>query len=111
MLEKLDRSKLAAIGLHLASILFVSVTIFSNATFKGKQLDLTEGNLFTLTDATRKVLQSIDEPIMVRLFFSKILGEQSPQHATYFSRVRELLGQYENIAGGRLVLSQPFFRC
>ena len=103
MLKKIERTKLAAGGIILLAIAFLSLTVFSNLTFKGKLLDLTQGKLFTLSDATRSVLGSIQEPIVVRLFFSKILGEESPTHAIYFSRVKELLGQYENIAKGKLV--------
>ncbi|NQV99440.1 MAG: Gldg family protein [Rhodospirillales bacterium] len=105
-------TRFAVIGLGLAVVLLLAINIFSNATFKALQLDLTEGQLFTLSDGTRKVLATIDEPINVRLFFSKSLGDASPQHATYFKRVKELLGQYEKISGGKVVLKifnpEPF---
>jgi len=103
-MNRIDRSRLALGGLALGAILFLAVNIFSNAMFKAVQLDLTERKLFTLSDATRKVLSNIDEPIKIRLFFSKNLGEQSPTHNTYFTRVRELLGQYVNISGGKIEL-------
>jgi len=103
-MHQIDRSKLAVGGLALGAILFLAVNIFSNSMFKAVQLDLTERKLFTLSDGTRKVLANIDEPIKVRLFFSKDLGEQSPAHKTYFTRVRELLGQYVNISGGKVEL-------
>jgi ABC-type uncharacterized transport system involved in gliding motility auxiliary subunit len=112
MMTTNNRTRLAVSGLFLGALLFLAVNIFSNSTFKAVQLDLTEGKLFTLSDGTRKVLSKIDEPIKMRLFFSKILGEQSPQHATYFTRVKELLGQYANISGGKVVLElhdpEPF---
>ena len=104
MFKNTNRTTFARLGLILIAIFFISFTIFSNSFFRGKQLDLTEGKLFTLTDATRSILKSIDEPIKVRLFFSGILGAQSPNHGIYFARVRELLSQYENIAEGRLKL-------
>ena len=79
-----DRRSNGFFGLLLLLVFFISLTIFSNSVFKGKLLDLTEGELFTLSDATRGVLESIDEPIKVRLFFSKILGEQSPKSCNIF---------------------------
>ncbi len=103
---------MALAGLACAVVLLLSVNIFSNASFKALQLDLTEGRLFTLSDGTRSVLAEIDEPITIRLFFSKILGEQSPQHANYFKRVKELLGQYVKISSGKVELKiydpEPF---
>jgi len=103
---------LAITGLVLAVVLLLAVNVFSNATFKALQLDLTEGQLFTLSDGTRNVLSNIEEPIKIRLFFSKALGEESPPHATYFKRVRELLGQYVKVSNGKVDLKifdpEPF---
>ena len=112
MLMKSKSKTIALTGLVLAVVLLLSVNVISNASFKALQLDLTEGKLFTLSDGTRSVLKEIDEPIKIRLFFSKILGEQSPQHATYFKRVKELLGQYVKLSGGKVELQlynpEPF---
>ena len=99
-LETVERSKLAAIGLGLGAVLFFAINIFSNATFQAVRLDLTESKLFTLSEGTRNVLGNIDEPITLRLYYSKLLGERSAQHARYFERTRELLDQYRDISGG-----------
>ena len=107
-----DRGKLAVLSLVLATVLFVSINITSNNFFRALQVDLTEGNLFTLSGETSKVLTEIDEPIIMRLYFSKVMGEQSPVHLTYFDRVRELLEQYVKLANGKLRLQvfnpEPF---
>ena len=111
-LTKMDRSGRAVLGLCLAVVLFFTVNIFSNTAFKSMQLDLTEDRLFTLSDGTRRVLGSLDEPVDIRLFFSRALGERSPDNARYHNRVRELLLQYAEIAGGKIRLSfenpEPF---
>ena len=107
-----DRGKLAVLSLVLATVLFVSINITSNNFFRALQVDLTEGNLFTLSGETSKVLTEIDEPVTMRLYFSKVMGEQSPVHLTYFDRVRELLEQYVKLANGKLRLQvfnpEPF---
>lgn len=102
MFTKSKPHTIAFAGLFLSVVLLLAVNVYSNATFKALQLDLTEGRLFTLSDGTRSVLTELDEPIKVRLFFTKALGEESPQHATYFKRVKELLGQYEKISNGKV---------
>ena len=111
-LNSVERSKLAVAGLVLAAVLFLAINIFSNATFRSVQADLTEGGLYTISDGTRNVLQSIEEPITIRLYFSKLLGERSPLHATYFTRVRELLKRYAAIAEGMVKIElhnpEPF---
>lgn len=107
-----NRSRLAITGLILGVILFLAINVFSNAAFKSVQLDLTQGHLYTLSEGTRSALSQIVEPIKIRLFFSKNLGEQSPSHAAYFVRVKELLGQYVNISDGKIGLEildpEPF---
>ncbi|MCH7551210.1 MAG: Gldg family protein [Proteobacteria bacterium] len=111
-LESIEKSKLGAAGLALAVVLFFAVNIFSNAAFQASRLDLTEGKLFTLSQGTLKVLADIDEPIAIRLFYTKLLGERSPRHATYFERVRELLERYADLSQGKVILEvikpEPF---
>ncbi|MCG8543156.1 MAG: GldG family protein, partial [Alphaproteobacteria bacterium] len=94
----------AMIGLGLALILLLSVNIFSNVVFKPFQLDLTESKLFTVSDGTQQILSSMDEPIVLRLYFTKALGEGNPEHARHFVRVRELLEHYASLSGGKLKL-------
>ena len=111
-LDKIDRSTLALAGLALGLVLFFAVNIFSNATFSSAKLDLTQGRLFTLSQGTVNVLKGIDEPITFRLYYTKMLGERSPAHANLFERVRELLGRYADLSGGKLRLEllhpEPF---
>ncbi|MBT6093675.1 MAG: GldG family protein [Rhodospirillaceae bacterium] len=106
------RHKLTAIAVALGALLFLAINVFSNNSFRALQVDLTEGSLYTLSDGTRKVLEKVDEPITARLYFSGILGEQSPPHARYYERVRELLEQYSNLTEGRFRLQvfnpEPF---
>ena len=64
------------------------------------QLDLTDDKLFTLSEGTKRVLASLDEPVDIRLYFSRALGERSPDNARYHTRVRELLPPYAATADG-----------
>ena len=94
----------AVIGLGLALVLLLSVNIFSNVAFKPFQLDLTESKLFTVSEGTQEILASVDEPIVLRLYFTKALGEGNPEHARHFVRVRELLERYASLSDGKLKL-------
>lgn len=108
----LSRRTLAWSGIVLAGIVFLSVNLISSIVLRNWQGDLTQDRLFTISDGTREILHGIDEPITVRLYFSKKLGEAAPSYASYFDRVRTLLEQYRDIAGGKLQLSildpEPF---
>jgi ABC-type uncharacterized transport system involved in gliding motility auxiliary subunit len=99
---RLPRHTLAWGSLVLALILLLSVNLFASSTLRNAKADLTQQGLFTISDGTRSMLRGIDEPISVRLYFSKRLAEAAPIYGRYFERVRALLQQYSDISGGRL---------
>jgi ABC-type uncharacterized transport system involved in gliding motility auxiliary subunit len=101
-LAHLPRHALAWIGLALGAVILLSVNLFAATAFRSVKADLTQQRLFTISDGTRAILRSIDEPVSVRLYFSKRLGEAAPSYARYFERVRSLLEQYRDISRGRL---------
>ena len=45
-------------------------------------------------------MTSLEEPIQLRLYFSRQLGEVAPPYAAYHTRVRELLQRYVALSGG-----------
>lgn len=103
-LRSIDRNTLSAAGIVVAVIFFVSLNILSSETLRTARLDLTEGRLYTVSEATKEVLASIDEPIRVRFYLSKQLAKQSPLHANYANRVQEILEHFSEIAGDMLRL-------
>ncbi len=103
-LKTVEKNTLGIAGVLVAVILFVSLNILSSATFTSARLDLTENRLFTLSEGTREVLQSIDEPIRLRFYLSRQLTELSPVHANYANRIQEILEHYAAIAGDMLQL-------
>jgi len=111
-ISKLDRATLAWTGLIMAAVILLCVNVISSSVFGGFKADLTEQNLFTISSGTRDILRRIDEPINVRLYYSKRLGEAAPNYAKFFERVRSLLEQYRDISQGKLEISfldpEPF---
>jgi ABC-type uncharacterized transport system involved in gliding motility auxiliary subunit len=99
---QLPRHALAWIGLALGAVILLSANLFAATAFRTVKADLTQQRLFTISDGTRAVLRNIDEPISIRLYFSKRLGEAAPTYARYFERVRSLLEQYRDISRGQL---------
>jgi len=108
----ISRSSLAWAGLALAAVVLLSVNLVSSISLRDWQADMTEDQLFTISEGTREVLREIDEPIRVRLYFSKRLGEESSSYARYFNRVQNLLESFKDISGGKLEVSyldpEPF---
>jgi len=109
---RLPRHTLAWASIGLALILLLSVNLFASSALRNAKADLTQQRLFTISDGTRAMLRSVDEPISLRLYFSKRLGEAASVYGRYFERVRALLQQYSDLSGGRVELAifdpEPF---
>ncbi len=107
-----QRNLLSVLGLIVIAALFISVTILSSQLFRSARLDLTEDQLFTLSDGTHQVLKEIDEPIRLRFYYSSRIAEELPDIGIYAQRVQDMLEEYVSISGGMLQLEvldpQPF---
>lgn len=107
-----DKNRLAVIAVAIAAVLFLAVNIISQTLFSATRVDVTEGRVFTLSVETIPVFRDIEEPIIVRVYFSQALSEASPRHAVYFQRIRDLLSQYSALSGGMLQIQyfdpEPF---
>ena len=98
-----DRNRLTAVSIILVILLFLSINVLSNQLLKTAQIDLTQDRLFTVSEATKDILGSLDEPITLRLYKSKKVS-RVPSLASYAVRVEELLEHYERLAAGRIIL-------
>jgi ABC-type uncharacterized transport system involved in gliding motility auxiliary subunit len=104
-----DSRKFGVAALALAVVLFLAINIFSEAAIKGVQVDLTESQLFTLSDGTKETLGAVKEPITLRFFSTRKLAETTPGLTAYGDRVQELLERYVSLSNGaiRLELIDP----
>ena len=98
--------KISGLSLALLAIGFVVAVMLSNLLFSGWKIDLTENKLYTLSDGTKKLLSSIEEPINLYLFFSDQASEDLQSLRGYAQRVREMLREFEDRSNGKLKLSE-----
>ncbi|HWS26004.1 MAG TPA: Gldg family protein, partial [Xanthomonadales bacterium] len=93
-------------------VLFIGATVISNLVLRGARLDLTANSEYTLSEGSKEILASIDEPINLYFYFSDEASRDLAPIRTYAQRVRELLEEMSSHAGGKLKLSiidpQPF---
>lgn len=99
-------------GLLLIALAFLAFNIFSSLLFTNARLDLTEQKLYTISEGTRTILDELDAPIELELFYSDAAVRELVVLRNYARRVEELLRAYERAAGGKLTLKvidpQPF---
>lgn len=98
------QQRFGASSLVLVAVAFVIATIVSNQLFKGVRLDLTENQLYTLSDGTKRILSNIDEPINLYFFYSDQATAAVPTLRDYANRVREMLTEFANGSHGKIRL-------
>ncbi len=89
-------------GLVLGLVLLIGVNLLSTTAITPARVDLTENQLYTLSDGSRSLLRSLDEPVTLRLFLSRELLTRLPGIVTYAQRVEELLEQFDRVGGEKL---------
>lgn len=91
-------------GLLIAVVLFFAVNVLSNVALRSARFDLTDQQLYTLSEGTKNILQGLEEPITLRFYLSKKLATGLPGINSYANRVMELLQEYEQAADGNVNL-------
>lgn len=97
---------LGGTGLLVLAVLFLALTVLSNTVLRGQRLDLTENQLYTVSQGTQDVLASLEEPVQLYFFFSNQATDSIPQLRDYARRIRELLQEFVITADGKLQLTE-----
>src|SRR5687767_5172567 len=93
----------SAIGLVALFLILIAVNFLVARV--PTRVDLTEGNLYTLSDGTRRILRSLESPVKVRLYMSQ--GESVPVPLRGFAqRVEDLVREFKNAAGDKVVIER-----
>lgn len=108
----LNRKSLSGSTLIVLAVLLVAVLTLVNTLLRGARIDLTENNLYTLSEGTGKIVASIEEPINLYFYFSDRESADIPYLRNYATRVRELLEEVTAKSKGNIRLTvidpQPF---
>ncbi|MFM7180812.1 MAG: GldG family protein [Verrucomicrobiales bacterium] len=93
----------AIAGIVLLVIILIGANIFVGSTRAGaNRLDLTENQIYTLSDGTKKILAGLDTPVTIRFYFTE--GSRALPRAVklYATRVKDFLRQYETYGKGKV---------
>jgi ABC-type uncharacterized transport system involved in gliding motility auxiliary subunit len=108
----LSRTTLAWASLALGAVLLLSLNLAASLSVRNVKADLTEDRLYTISDGTRKLMSRLQEPVNIRVYYSRRLGEVAPLFARHFDRLKGLLDQYGDLSGGKLQVTyldpEPF---
>src|SRR5262245_771229 len=89
----------SAVGLVILALVLIAVNFFvARAPLR---VDLTEGDLYTLSDSTRKLLRGLQAPVRLKLYMSQ--GEGVPvQLRSFAQRVDDLVREFAQASNGNL---------
>ena len=90
----------AATALIIA--IFIAATLIVQPLLRGARADFTQNDLFTLSEGTKSVLSSLEEPVELTFAYTRRVGQDFPAVHAYATRVRELLDAYKAVAGSQL---------
>ncbi len=88
----------------LTTVLFFALVLVNNLSLNSVRLDLTENKVYSLSEGSKEILQKLDEPLHLYFFFSDEASSGITQLRNYANRVQSLLEEYQNAAGGKIVL-------
>lgn len=95
-----------SISALVAILGFAIIIVFSNTFFKSARLDLTEQQLFTLSEGSKAIVEAVQEPIHVYFYFSEESSRELTQLRTYAARVEALLEEYASHSKGNIVVTR-----
>ena len=99
-----SQQRISVSSLLFLALAFIAAVIISNQLLRGWRIDLTQNNLYTLSDGTTRILENIDEPINLYFYFSDQATASIPTLRSYANRVGEMLEEFENVADGNINL-------
>jgi ABC-type uncharacterized transport system involved in gliding motility auxiliary subunit len=68
--------------------------------------DLTQGDVYTLSPGTRKVLARLEAPVKLRLYYSQGSEAVPVGLKTFAKRVEDLLSEYKAAGGGKVIVEK-----
>ncbi|MBI4207318.1 MAG: GldG family protein [Betaproteobacteria bacterium] len=70
------------------------------------RVDLTQGNVYTLSPGTKAILSKLEAPVKIRLYYSQGSNTVPVGLKTFAKRVEDLLAEYRAASGGRAVIEK-----
>lgn len=96
----------------IAPVCFVLILLISQALFKSARIDLTDQNIYTLSQGTQNIVDGLDQDVTLNFYYSDKVTKDITGLRSYAKRVEELLQEYVLLSGGKLSLNvidpEPF---
>lgn len=95
----------------LALAMFIVMLAVTNV-FPSIRIDLTENKLYTISQGTENLIDQLESPVTLKLFFSEAAAKDVVFLRNYHKRVKELLDEYAIYGDGNVIVElvdpEPF---
>jgi ABC-type uncharacterized transport system involved in gliding motility auxiliary subunit len=103
MFRKYQPFVYSAVGLVVLALVLIAVNYL--VAIVPARVDLTEGNLYTLSPGTKRILRNLSSPVTLKLYMSQ--GEAVPVPLRGFGqRVSDVVNEMRRVAGSKLVVER-----
>ncbi len=86
-------------------ILFLSFNFIIQKINFNLGIDFTSTKTFTLSSGTKRVIDEIEEPLIINFIYSRNLSKNIPIIQNYANQVQGLLNRYADLASGKIELN------
>ena len=104
----MNRTIRAIIGAVLVLVIVFSAISIAQNIGKSLKLDVTEQQLYVLSDGTKSILSKLNQPIKAKLYYAKTAALQGPDQIRFFNNyyeyVKALLEEYVAASNGMVEL-------
>lgn len=102
--RQFSRSTVLYAALALLVLVFVPLIVTSSRWLHAVRIDLTTDHLYTLSPGTVHIVDGLQRPLKLTLYFSEHATRDLPQLRSYEQRVREMLQEMVARSHGRIRL-------
>ena len=104
-MQKRTESLIYSAGGLVAAFVILLLVNFVLGAVRGR-IDFTQGKLHTLSEGTHAVLEKLQSPVRVRLYFSQAESGVSLPMKAYGRRVEDLLGEFRSASRGKVLVEK-----
>lgn len=91
-------------GVILLAAILIAVNFLVSAF--NQRVDLTEGNVYTLSPGTKAIVGKLEAPVKIRFYYSQGSNAVPVGLKTFAKRVEDLLGEYEAASDGKVTVEK-----
>ena len=103
-MKKYETFLYSAAGLAALFVILVAFNYLASGT--AARADLTDGNIYTLSQGTKAILKKLDGPVKLRLYVSKSDNAIPVQLRSFAQRVEDLTREFKAVAGANLIIEK-----